>query len=421
MAVKKEELAKLYIQMLEENKIPWECGWTATPHHNPVTGTEYGGSNRLLLNAVSEILGLDDARWFTFNEIADKEHKYHPKQKWHLKKGSCGVEIARSPYYYNKTENKYYTSMQYYKKLISLNDQDRQEFKEQCRKIFPKGQKGIIYIYNASQIEGIPPVDNDSLNVNKADDELIDRIVKNMNVGYREIATNGANYNYSSDVITLPLKNDFKDEGSYFSTKLHELCHATGHKNRLNREFKRDEESYALEELRADIAASFLLADFGLSFDEKHRQNHIAYVKSWVSILQNDPDKLIEAIRDAEQITNYIKEMANDLSISLTDQMESQVYDIDNYYIEVAGRDDGIDYTVYDKNYNLLDGGIIDESKIDINDFTEWLKDDGFEVDFNKAKKIDHDNFISKVNQQVNSEFLVKQDNFKKTEKGRGR
>ncbi|WRK55503.1 zincin-like metallopeptidase domain-containing protein [Coprobacillaceae bacterium CR2/5/TPMF4] len=114
-----------------------------------------------------------------------------------------------------------------------MNDQDRQEFKEQCRKIFPKGQKGIIYIYNASQIEGIPPVDNDSLNVNKADDELIDRIVKNMNVGYREIATNGANYNYSSDVITLPLKNDFKDEGSYFSTKLHELCHATGHKTVL--------------------------------------------------------------------------------------------------------------------------------------------------------------------------------------------
>lgn len=86
----REQLAEFYLKALEENVIPWEKTWQGSRPENPVSKTKYRGINYLLLDYIATKRGYEDTRWATFNQIADKDNKYHPNQKWHLKKGSEG-------------------------------------------------------------------------------------------------------------------------------------------------------------------------------------------------------------------------------------------------------------------------------------------------------------------------------------------
>lgn len=76
-----------YIRSLEEDKIPWIQKWSGSSiPRNAVNDKNYNGTNRLLLNYIAHEKGYGDPRWCTFNQIADKSKKYHPDEKWHLKK-----------------------------------------------------------------------------------------------------------------------------------------------------------------------------------------------------------------------------------------------------------------------------------------------------------------------------------------------
>ena len=37
-------------------------------------------------------------------------------------------------------------------------------------------------------------------------------------------------------------------------------------------------------------------------------KNHKAYIQSWIDVLQNDPNELFRAIKDAQQISDYMIE-----------------------------------------------------------------------------------------------------------------
>ena len=301
MAIKKDMLVEKYIEALESGTIPWEKGWTTTRLHNPITGTTYTGINRIWLTFASYFKGYKDSRWFTFNEISN-EKKFHPGEKWHLKKGAEGVEIKKKSIYYNEVEDKWYNSKQYYKKLATLNDVEKEIFKDEC-KVIGDG-KGSYYIFNADEIEGIASeqiIEVDSMTVEK-----MQTIIENMGVGYEEVMQDKSFYSPELDAVITPPKERFKDEAAYFKTLLHELSHATGHANRLNRDLSGEpgSMSYAKEELRADIGAAFLMADFGLEFDESHVQNHLAYIQSWAEVLKNDKNVLLEAVKYAEMIND---------------------------------------------------------------------------------------------------------------------
>lgn len=57
------------------------------------------------------------------------------------------------------------------------------------------------------------------------------------------------------------------------------------------------------------------MQDLGLAYDDRHSQQHMAYVQNWISVLEKDPNELFRAIRDAEEITGYIKR-SEDMSSS---------------------------------------------------------------------------------------------------------
>lgn len=62
-------------------------------------------------------------------------------------------------------------------------------------------------------------------------------------------------------------------------------------------------DGYAREELRAEIASLLLGAELQIGHDPGQ---HAAYVKSWISILENEPTELLRAASDAEKILRHV-------------------------------------------------------------------------------------------------------------------
>ena len=129
-----------------------------------------------------------------------------------------------------------------------------------------------------------------------------------MNIQYEEKG-NRACYIPKEDKIVLPDRNKFVDQYSYYATQLHEICHATGNENRLNRNIlTNNEKDYAREELIAEISSSFLMQELNVPVTAEHYDNHKAYINSWISILKDKPNELFKAISEANKIEKYIKE-----------------------------------------------------------------------------------------------------------------
>jgi antirestriction protein ArdC len=118
---------------------------------------------------------------------------------------------------------------------------------------------------------------------------------------------NRAFYRSSEDLIVLPKQDQFRSPEAYYSTAIHELGHWTGHSSRLDREelmkggFGSPE--YAKEELRAEMTSVTVNGLLGLPHDPN---SHASYVGSWIKALEDDPNELRHAARDAGRMSDYI-------------------------------------------------------------------------------------------------------------------
>lgn len=88
---------------------------------------------------------------------------------------------------------------------------------------------------------------------------------------------------------------------------LHELGHATGGDNRLNRPLANGfgTAEYAREELVAELCSAFASAETGVQFDDK---NHAAYIGSWLDVLKSDKHAVFAAAKDASKAVDYLLE-----------------------------------------------------------------------------------------------------------------
>ena len=116
---------------------------------------------------------------------------------------------------------------------------------------------------------------------------------------------NAARYCPSGDYIELPYRHQFTSMADYYETICHELTHWTEHPSRLNWDRKNTKHSYAMGELIAEIGACFLCAELGLPTAES-MDNHHAYLKSWISALENDPKLIFAASAQASRAVDFI-------------------------------------------------------------------------------------------------------------------
>ncbi len=294
----RSELAEAFASILEEKGLEWKKEWRGQgggAPHNGITKASYRGCNAFWLSLVSMMKGYDDPRWVTMVQIMDYDKKYHPNEKWHLKKGSKASYVEYW-YPYDNTEKKALTWEQYRQALSE--GRNEKEFSLSTR---------YTAVFNAGDIEGMPALEKTD-NKDVSFDDLVRKLSESMGVRILTDGGDEAYYSSRQDRIHLPSPYSFENEYAFNATALHELSHSTGHPSRLNRPQSAffGTEQYAYEELVAEMSSCFMGTALRIQPTEQHIDNHKAYVQSWISTIRQKPETLVKAIKDAQAAANYM-------------------------------------------------------------------------------------------------------------------
>lgn len=270
------------IGMLESGTAPWQKPWDAgiaamnRPHN--FNGRPYHGVNALMLWCTAIDKGYEDPRWLTFKQVN--------KLGGHVNKG----EKAQIVEYW-----------QWEKEVENPETGEKEKVPLEHPKVYRAA------VFNADQCTGLPKLRRQAQKWSPV--ERAENIIAANGVPVTHNTDGSAFYSPGGDFICLPPRESFATVDAYYSTLLHEVGHSTGHPTRLNREFggQFGSEGYAREELRAELASTFLCGELGIATTGSYEQ-HAAYVKSWVSALKNDYNEIFKAAADAEKICNYLYE-----------------------------------------------------------------------------------------------------------------
>lgn len=342
----RQEMADKFIAALKEDRIPWHQEWTSVGRPmNAITEQPYHGSNAFWLSYTAMERNYNDPRWCTFKQAVNNG--------WQIKKGEKGTRVEFFSFY-DKLLKKNITSLEAEKIRI----QNLDEYNERIRLV-----SQTYTVFNGSQIIGIPEyIPEADRNILNADDLIScrDTLIKNMEVGFYELWNDAfhvgarASYSPSMDIICMPEISSFESDYGYMSTFLHEAAHATGAKSRLDRDLTGSfgSKEYAVEELRAEIASAFTAQLTGIPYEQSEfMENHKAYVQSWISVLENNPNELFRAIKDAEKISDYLIEKGE---LLVAQEIKNSVPTITCEWSESNYFEDGKTYSVYEFD-NLME------------------------------------------------------------------
>lgn len=117
---------------------------------------------------------------------------------------------------------------------------------------------------------------------------------------------NSACYIPTADRVQMVPFDQFKTATGYYSVLAHELTHWTGAKARLDRNLsgRFGSESYAMEELVAELGAAFVVGQLGLPSEP--RRDHAAYIASWLKVLKSDSRAIFTAASKAQAAADYL-------------------------------------------------------------------------------------------------------------------
>jgi len=280
---------------LEQGVRPWQKPWSGDSLSRPIrplrhTGEAYNGVNVLLLWIKAVKHGYQNPTWMTYKQAEEYGA--------HVRKGEKSSHIV----YANK---------------ITKTEVDADTGAETEREIpFLRGYS----VFNAEQIDDLPekflfkPEPPAIIN-NIERIERFETFFSNTGI---EIRNSGAEAYYieSQDRIQMPTIETFIDAESYYATLAHEATHATAHKDRLDRHFEQAEfgkEGYAKEELIAEIGSAFLCADLGIT--PEVREDHAAYISTWLAALKNDHKLIFTAAAHATRATEFLKAKQPNLTV----------------------------------------------------------------------------------------------------------
>lgn len=364
----KMKIAQQFIDLLKDkggnDSLHWVQEWKnlSVTMRNGATDHEYRGVNQFYLRMVAMSHGYHDQRWYTFKQVSGIKGA-------HVNKGEHGTAVEYWMAWKTDAEGKekrYYSiseMSEYLKKHPEYQEAENNPFR-----LFPR----YSIVFNAEQCTGIPKeLDEEAGNKTVSQANLISEISKNLNVPI----TNDAESSYYSPVenrIHLPEAKMFFSNYAYNATALHELGHATGTENKLNRDGITKfngfgTERYAYEELVAEITSAMMGCHLAGkdedvdSFIKEHEKNHLAYVADWKKSIQKDPDYLINAVKEAETATNFLE--LNGGLMSLAEYNEKQ------------------------RNHQMAESGMENESKYFSKKWLNIPETDGiFEIDHQEER-----------------------------------
>lgn len=279
-----EIVAEKLIEQLKAGTAPWQKPWMpgefGSMPMNPTTGNRYKGVNSIQLM----MQGCSDPRWMTYNQALD--------QGAQVRKGEKSTMIQ----YWKFSEER--IKKENGKPVL---DEKGNKVKETVQLERPKCFHA--YVFNAEQIDGLPAITRKEQTWDAV--ERAEHILQASGARITHAAGDRAFYRPSTDSITMPERGQFALADNYYATALHELGHWTGHPSRLDRDLSNPfgSEGYAKEELRAEISSMILGNELGIGHDPGQ---HVAYVGSWIKVLQEDPLEIFRAAADAEKIQAFV-------------------------------------------------------------------------------------------------------------------
>ncbi|MCI7484332.1 zincin-like metallopeptidase domain-containing protein [Helicobacter sp. 10-6591] len=296
------DLEDRILKALENGTAPWTKPWRndGLLPYNPFTGTQYKGLNALRLMINDNL----ENQYLTFNQVKELGGK--------IKKGSISIPIVFFTYEELKTQEE----------IDAYINEGKASL---IREIGDKSYKLILKSHNVFNINQCE-IDLEKLKEHQQKHNIkvptpksrnkfepnphIEQILSNSGVEIIHHKQDMAFYRPYDDKIYLPPKTSFLSEEEYYSTALHELGHATGHKKRLTRPTLINTNSfgtqeYAKEELRAELYSFLQAMELGIDYELK---NHASYVGNWLTILKEDKSEISKAIKDSIKMVNYVKE-----------------------------------------------------------------------------------------------------------------
>ena len=271
------------IAEIETGTPPWVRPWSTVNDSAPInliSNRAYRGINNVMLNLEAQARGYPLNRWLTYRQAAERGAR--------VRLGEAATQIV----YYQL------------RKVAATGE----TFPEHTENDIPERIIPLLRVYsvfNVAQVDGLPtellqvPIPLTAFAAQEAaDDLLLDSAVPIHHGGFK------AYYSPGEDRIQLPVKTLFKDADNYYAAALHELVHATGHASRCNRQLttRFGTESYAAEELIAELGAAFLCAHCRID----GQLQHASYLSAWLSVLRQDKRAIFVAATKAQQAADYL-------------------------------------------------------------------------------------------------------------------
>jgi antirestriction protein ArdC len=267
------------IAMMEKGKVPWDPGLVGSSMpRNGATGNCYRGCNVLRLLIEQQLRGFTTSDWLTYMQGRDMGGQ--------VRKGEKSTPVV----FWMAADKKQKDDA-----TGAADDEDRQ------RRVVPM----FYAVFNRDQIDGLPPMPERAAAGEQWRHEKAEDLLTTSGASISHDGMGRAFYRPATDSIHLPAKDAFISMDRYYATALHELGHWSGHESRLGRDLSGafGSESYAKEELRAEIASWMIGNRLGVGHDPAQ---HAAYLKHWVAIVRSDPKEIMRACADAEKICKFL-------------------------------------------------------------------------------------------------------------------
>ena len=278
-----DEIVRAIEAGVKSYEMPWHERAGAGLPRNASTGNCYRGINTVSLWATGKLRGYALPYWATF-----------------LQWQKLGARIRRG---------ERASVVVFYKREDSPTDDEDRKDASTPRRIL-RGS----FVFNAKQVDGWSypvPAEEDRTEKLRDVDSFIESLAADIHYG-----SDGAYYNKTFDRIHVPDRRDFIDRGArtategFYSVLLHEHVHWTGHSKRLDRNLsgRFGDNAYAMEELVAELGAAFLCGELGISVQP--RQDHAAYVRSWLAVLRQQKTAIFTAASTATAACRFLGELA---------------------------------------------------------------------------------------------------------------
>ncbi len=292
----RDDMVKTLLAHIEKNPTDWQSGWNniaAGAPYNGKTSTAYRGLNALYLAFLGAERGYNDTRWVTFNQAKELGAS--------VKKGEKSAPVIFFEFYDRKTKKAFDN-----RTVKDMTEEEKTAYlKENVYAVMKYSS-----VFNAEQCHNFPERKEIAMSEEERANQnaKIETIIANSAAPVRYDGGSRAYYSPGTDSIHLPVIAAFDTMQDYYATALHEIAHSTGHESRLNRDLAGGfgSESYAKEELRAELACVFMQMEQGIQLNGKHITNHASYLNSWLQAAKNDTSVFFKAAADAQKIADYV-------------------------------------------------------------------------------------------------------------------